>query len=212
MIESIVNMFQLVVMLVCLFVSGVYAVKWNRQSGMLLAMVYGGMALGDLYWQLHLFFYGYTPKVFYVADMCWYTEYLFLFLLLRDLSTKEERAERPGAAWLLPLFPAAMCAVYVGLGDSLATNLIAAALMSLLLFHAARGLIYLRKRPAEAGRRGMYIAVLVFCAAEYCLWTASCFWMGDTLANPYYWFDVLLTISMALFLPAYRRAVTACTT
>ena len=51
--------------------------------------------------------------------------------------------------------------------------------------------------------------MLVFCAAEYGDWTTSCYWMGDTLANPYFWFDLLITISLAALLPATGKAARA---
>lgn len=51
--------------------------------------------------------------------------------------------------------------------------------------------------------------VLTFTALEYALWTASCFWVSDTLTNPYFWFDFLLTLVLLLFLPAVRKAVEA---
>ena len=39
--------------------------------------------------------------------------------------------------------------------------------------------------------------------------TASCCWVSDTLTNPYFWFDFLLTLVLLLFLPAVRKAVEA---
>lgn len=57
--------------------------------------------------------------------------------------------------------------------------------------------------------RRFYGTVLAFTALEYALWTASCFWVSDTLTNPYFWFDFLLTLVLLLFLPAVRKAVTA---
>ena len=51
------------------------------------------------------------------------------------------------------------------------------------------------------------LITLIFCLLEYALWTVSCFWMGDTMANPYFWFDLLITGCMLLFLPALEKAV-----
>ena len=53
--------------------------------------------------------------------------------------------------------------------------------------------------------------MLAFIALEYALWTASCFWVSDTLTNPYFWFDFLLTLVLLLFLPAVRKAVDSVT-
>ena len=46
-------------------------------------------------------------------------------------------------------------------------------------------------------------------ALKYALRTAPRFWARDTLTNPYFWFDFLLTLVLLLFLPAVRKAVEA---
>ena len=37
----------------------------------------------------------------------------------------------------------------------------------------------------------------------------SRFWVSDTLTNPYFWFDFLLSLVLLLLLPALRKAVDA---
>jgi len=49
--------------------------------------------------------------------------------------------------------------------------------------------------------------VVSFAITEYIAWTASCFWMGDTLLNPYFWFDTLLSINFLILPLALRKAV-----
>ena len=49
--------------------------------------------------------------------------------------------------------------------------------------------------------------ILIFCLLEYGLWVASCFWDSDRVANPYYWFDLLLSICFPFFLPATKKAM-----
>ena len=81
-------------------------------------------------------------------------------------------------------------------------------LTMLLAWCAVRGLVWAKK--TENGRlRRFHGTVLAFIALEYALWTASCFWVSDTLTNPYFWFDFLLTLVLLLFLPAVRKAVEA---
>ena len=63
--------------------------------------------------------------------------------------------------------------------------------------------------PLDGLRFRFHGTVLAFIALEYALWTASCFWVSDTLTNPYFWFDFLLTLVLLLFLPAVRKAVEA---
>ena len=84
------------------------------------------------------------------------------------------------------------------------SNLIYASLMGLLMY-AAIG------RMANKGfyRKQFFLTVLIliFCLLEYGLWISSCFWHTETLTNPYYWFDFLLTASFLIFLRAIRKAV-----
>ena len=86
------------------------------------------------------------------------------------------------------------------------SNLIYALILGLLLFSAIRRLVDAHLFRAE---RSLCVTTIIFCLLIYCLWITSCFWKTDTLANPYYWFDFLLTASFPFFLPATRRAVDA---
>ena len=208
MTEIIENSAQLGLLTVWTVLAGAYAIRSAHRDGALLPLFYGSYVLGDIYWLLYLIFYGETPYIFYVSYISWYAGYLFLYLLLLRVSTSEERKENHPVLWLLPLFTAAMGIYYMQWGDY-AGNLISAVLMTLLLWHAVRGLIHIRSNPEAAPRRFLYITVLVFCALEYAAWTASCFFSGDTLANPYFWFDFMMTPCAMLILPAYRKAVEA---
>ena len=78
-------------------------------------------------------------------------------------------------------------------------------LTMMLAWCAMRGLVW-AKRTENGRLRRFYGTVLAFIALEYALWTASCFWVSDTLTNPYFWFDFLLTLVLLLFLPAVRKA------
>ena len=87
-------------------------------------------------------------------------------------------------------------------GGEIGNNLIYGSLMGLLMFSAVRRLM-----DRDAGCRTLCIVILVFCLLEYAMWTVSVFFKGDTLANPYYWFDFLLTVSFPAFLSAAKRTV-----
>lgn len=207
MIEIVENALQLLVAGGCGAVALSRALRTRDNIWEFLALVYGSYLLGDLYWLLYRVFYGQTPQLFYVSDLCWYASYIFLYQLLLQASEGDERRCRPWAAWLGPAFAAGMCLFYMRWGDY-AGNAISGFLMGRLLFHIIRGLLFM-KGMRGAARRPLYIAVLVFCAAEYGDWTTSCYWMGDTLANPYFWFDLLITISLAALLPATGKAARA---
>ena len=97
--------------------------------------------------------------------------------------------------------------LYVTYGDVL-SNVFMCGMTMLLAWCAVRGLVW-AKRSGGARLRRFYGTVLAFAALEYALWTSSCFWVSDTLTNPYFWFDFLLSLVLLLLLPALRKAVDA---
>lgn len=209
MIETIENAVQLALIAVCLTVSCVYVVRKKPPNGRILIMFYASYLLGDLYWLLYLMCYGHTPAIFYVSDLSWYAAYTFLALMLHGLFTEEERKEKCWLVYLPVLFTGGMCVFYMQWGDYFG-NLMSAMLMSILMIYSVRGLIFIRKHPEAENRRMMFLLTLVFCVLEYCVWTVSCY-MDEYEAAYYTYigFDVLLTVSMILFLPAFRKAVKA---
>ena len=101
--------------------------------------------------------------------------------------------------WLIPLFTGGMCIFYMQWGDY-PGNLITAVLMTLLLWYTVRGLRALKAGAVmAAGAAAIYRLTILFCLVEYCLWTISCFWMGYTIRNPYFWLDLLLALLFPLF-------------
>ena len=218
MIETIENAIQLIVTGLCAVSALTYAVRSKERAWVLLGLSAGLLFLGDLYWQLFLVFYDKTPSTFYISDFSWYTSYLFLLLLLIYINVENSQdwqfRLRPGYL-LIPAFTFGMCAFFMTHGDYL-SNIIAALLMTGLIWHSVYGLQMLQKQKPKNQNRGgaqpgnrrmLYIVTLIFCGAEYGMWISSCFWMGDTITNVYFWFDFLLSISFVLFLPALRKAV-----
>lgn len=206
MIEIIENAVQLAVLTICMVLSADYSYRKQNRESAILAMFYGSYVLGDLYWLLYLICYGYTPRVFYVAEMSWYAAYVFLHLFLLRLAPKEERKTVFLPAWLGPVFAAGMCAFFIYKWGDYFGNLMTAALMSLLIFNCIRGLYYTGKHPEEASRRRIYLIALAFCLLEYITWVVSGY---DNLVNLYYCLDFLLTPCIVLLLPAFRKAVDA---
>ena len=130
-----------------------------------------------------------------------------ILALMLTLPDAAERQSRTGLCWLAPVFCLPQFVLYVTYGDLL-LNVLMCGLTMLLAWCAVRGLVWAKK--TENGRlRRFHGTVLAFIALEYALWTASCFWVSDTLTNPYFWFDFLLTLVLLLFLPAVRKAVEA---
>ena len=204
MIESLENALQIVILLFCSGVAVYRTIALKSRFWALLSLVFGSWVLGDLYWQVYLLYFGHVPQLSLVSDLSWDASYIFLFLLLRRIMDPEEPRMKGILPWLGPLFAAVMAVFFMQWGKYTA-NTVTAVLMGNLLYHVLRGLKYMRgrRRPGKA----FYVTVLAFCLLEYCMWTASAFFEGDSLLNPYFWFDFLLSVCFLCFLPAARKAV-----
>lgn len=211
MIESIENLIQLVTTGICTTVSLRKGILLKSRAWIMLALASGVFFLGDLYWELFLVLYGKTPEYSYIPYLSWYASYLFFLLLLYELRDRKGGRHYRKVLWIIPMFTTGMCIFYLQWGDWIG-NVVAAVLMSLMLWYATDALLSLKERKrlypeATQGRTGIYAVVFLFCLAEYGSWTASCFWMGDTWMNPYFWFDTLLSAVFLLFPMVLGKAV-----
>ena len=97
--------------------------------------------------------------------------------------------------------------LYVTYGDLL-LNVLMCGLTMMLAWCAMRGLVWAKK--TENGRLRRYHGTeLAETTQEYAQRTDTSYWVSDTLTNPYFWCDFLLTLVLLLFLPAVRKAVEA---
>ena len=204
MTERIENAVQIAVLLICVSVALFRAVRYRSRGWVHLVFFYGSLALGDIYWFVYLLFFGDTPRISVVSDISWFACYIFLYLLLTRTAPPLENPAKTVLPWAGPVFAAA-AAVFFMLRGEIFLNLVYAGLMGLLMFASLSRLM--RKRSYES-QFFLSLMILVFCIIEYGLWFSSCFFEGDTLANPYYWFDILFTASFVLFIPAVKKAVT----
>lgn len=214
MIEAVDNGIQLMLTGICTAAALVCAVRSKARPWFLLGLFSGVFFLGDLYWMLYLVFYQDTPQHTYISDLSWDASYLFLILLLLYVREIEDSppAWRPQWSslrrlWPAPVFTVGMCAFFMTYGNYV-SNIVAAVLMTGLLVVSLEGLRSLRgESPQKRSLRPVYVVALIFCAAEYGMWICSCFWEGDSLANPYFWFDLLLSLTFLLLFAALRKAV-----
>lgn len=218
MIETTVNALQTLIAGVCAGFSLRNSIRTGSRSWLLLTLFFGSFFFGDLYWQLYLLFYGQTPPYSFAPELNWYSAYLFLILLLANIQGENQaqtgdsvigKAKKKTSPFmmLIPLFTFGMCIFYMNWGSYI-NNLITAVLMTLLLWYAFRGLGLRDSSGKTAGKyRSIYIITLLFSLVEYALWTSSCFWMGDTLRSPYFWFDLLLSFVLILFPAALSKEV-----
>ncbi|MBO4326770.1 MAG: hypothetical protein J5950_05830 [Clostridia bacterium] len=203
MIERIENAIQITVLLICAGISIFKTAKYRSRTWTNAFFFFGSLALGDIYWFVCLIFYGKTPQISVVSDLSWYASYIFLYLILTRTAPPEETGKAGFLPWLGPVFTVSMALFFMTYGEILG-NIICASLMGLLLFSSIR-----RLKDHKRCRKELFLAVMIFifCMIEYGLWLSSCFWSSDTLANPYYWFDFLLTVCFVILVPAIKKAV-----
>lgn len=211
MVEAICNAIQLILTGACTVISLLFAFRSKARVWLLLALFSGVFFLGDLYWYLFLVFYQKTPQYSYVSDLSWDAAYLFLFLLLIQVRNVRIMPYRMmmqrKKMWAIPAFTACMCIFFMQWGDYI-NNIATAVLMTGLMLYSSDGIIAKDIGNENDGRfRLLHIIALVFCFSEYIMWIFSCFWMGDTLINPYFWFDILLSGTFILFPVALRKGV-----
>ena len=206
MIAIIENFVQ---MIACGIGAGIalYCATVSRgREWLMLALFYCELFLGDLFWQFYQIYYQTTPQYSYISEPAWYSAYLFLFLLLMEIREEEQKSTHYRLPWLSLFFTGGMCLFFMQIGDYL-SNIAAMILMTLLLWNAVHGLLFLRNQ-ANGGteKRFLYFSVIAFCLIEYILWTSSMIWEESTIRNPYYWFDLTMSFIMLLFIPALRKA------
>lgn len=207
MIEIIDNALQLFATACCTVLAGIHFQRKKEQSYLLATCFYGTFALGQLYWLIYLFLANYTPKIFYVSDLSWIASFVFLLVLDVNLEGPEERAFKCPAAWISPILGLGLMLFYMQWGDYL-TNFLWCGITAATGWVSIRGLLFAQRQSGKArDRQFFHAAVLFVILTEYALWTSSCFWVGDTLANSYFWFDFALTAGLIILLPAIRKAV-----
>lgn len=207
MIELFDNIFQLLVSLLATVGAGIMFYKNQQQAYLLLTCFFGTFMLGTLYWTLHYLLFSYTPQIFYVSELAWLASHVFLLTLAHTLADPDERKFRHPAVWLAPVFCLPQLILYLSHADIL-LNILISALALTIMWYALRGFIYARQESGKArDRQYFHLTVLAIIVLEHGLWTSSCFWMGDTFANPYFWIDFLLSIVLVLLLPATEKGV-----
>ncbi|MDO4869118.1 MAG: hypothetical protein Q4A65_02325 [Bacillota bacterium] len=203
MIESIDNTIQILTAGIGLAISLVRTVKTEKSEWLLLSLSFSGFFLGDFYYQAFLIFYDDTPQFSDIPYYSWAAAYLFLFMILLRIRNNNRNAQVSRIVWLVPVFVAANFVIYVMHGDII-WSIIDSAFMCGLMWCALSGLL---DPDEQKQRKGFYAAVLAVGIIEHGLWTTSCFWLGDSIINPYFWFDFLLSMVFLVLIPTLRKAV-----
>ena len=180
--ENIVQLLtDLVALLLCLF-----RYISNKRRGWVYAIVFFLCnLLSCYYWTAFLIITGDEPVV---SDLLTYTgwnaAFFVLFLLLLHMKTPEERRYfHPLMLLPIPL-NALQFTLYLPYGPLL-NNIYQVGICTLLAVFSLQGLCWYRKKQYEgAAKPYISLAVLLFAAFEFGMWTSSC--MSGWLADLYY--------------------------
>lgn len=207
MIEIIENILQVTVLAGCSVFVMIKAIYSRKREWMLLFMFYILYMFSTLYYLLFQVYYD-VETTTHTSEFGWYISYMILVLLLQNVRDKGMDFVRYRQLWLIPVFTGGMAVfyIYISEGDYI-SNIVAATLMAILIWNAVKGSLYNKKKNRRYPQKLLYRSVLIFCTVEYFGWTASCFWIEDSLLNLYYWGDILLTLSFVLFIPSVKRLV-----
>ena len=208
LVEVIVNIFQISLLVIAFVVAVRNALDTHKREWSVAALFYAVYFMADIYWVLIVYFYHRNPD-FYISEIGWYSAFLFIDILIIMIRPKEEQAVRSRLLWIVPVFTFLMFVFFAVYDSDIPGNIVTFLLMTFILYRSARGLLYLKDAgPEENSRRRMlYTIIIISGLCEYCMWTISCFWMGDTFRNPYFWIDMTISVLMVLLIPAIGKAV-----
>ena len=199
----------------------------GRREWILLGFFMGEYFLGNLFSALYVVFLEKTPVYSNISDLTWYTSYLFIILLLIYISERKVISMISRLQLLIPVFTVSTGVFFVIRGEKIISNIIFAVIMTVALWLATGGLLLVRQEGRAAkkervdslwedekkedadvsAKRPIYLMCLIVLLLEYGFWVICSFWMGDTLANPYFWDDILFCISLVCMIPAMAKAV-----
>ena len=207
MLEVVSNIIQIIVLCFCIAGAIRYTNALKSRSYMLFGLFAASFLLGDIWWLLDLLLY--RDRAFYslIPYLNWKASALFLILLVFYLQ-QGPFIKRPvrRILWLIPVFCAVMCAYYMQFGAYI-DNIVTALFMTVLIWITIQHLFDIRSGKCNAANKDICLVVLLFCVSEYVMWTGSCFDYGNPLRNLYDIFGFVLTLSIALMIPAMRKAV-----
>ena len=206
MADLLTNLFQLAVLPVLISIGVIRTITLKQREWLLITIYYFSYFLGDLYWQLMLFFYEDIPSYGHISEFSWLSSYLALVLLMNSVGG-EGRYYKSKLLWLVPIFTGASYIYFIQFGDYV-YEFLCDSTMTIVMIFAIRNLLYLRKNKIRTEARWIFRLSMCMVTFEYCEWYSSGIWYeDDTFSNPYYIFEFIIPVFMALFFPVISRVM-----
>lgn len=208
MIEFIDNLLQVLVTLGCCCISSLFFHRSRERAYFVLASFYGCFTFAGLYWTLFYLLFSETPNIFYVSEVGWLSGCILLYVLQNTVSSDDERLYKTKYSWIALFVGIPLMIFYCYYGDIVFSILTSVIMIFISRYSIKCFVFWYRKRKFDR-EMVFHILILVFVFLEYCLWVAGDLWAGDTIKNPYFWFDFLLTVWRIIILYSVKRVVEA---
>lgn len=197
--ELIDNFIQVTVTGIAAFAAVCFSVHYQDRSCLILSFAYACIAMGTLFYVLHLAVTGETPQIFYVSEISWIAAYLF-FLSLQIVRTEGMEVRFRQLPFLCAVLAGSAVVVDRMMGPSfLVTGIFAATLAAgfyLTVFRLQSGC-----KPRETD-----ICLLISFILQISLYISSGYMRDYTRFNLYFAIDLTMTGSwMALLLFHFRE-------
>ena len=199
----------ILILLICVVIDIIRAVKTRKREWMLLFLFHALYLFSSVYYELYIIFFDDEPQVSHICEIGWYVSYLFLTLLLQNIRDKEMDNKKYKVLFIIPVFTFSMAIGFIIYSEGdVFSNVICALLMWVLLRETVKGALFCREKYGKTyNAKWLYRSSFVFCFIEYLTWVISCFFFEESWTNPYYWSDMLLAASFLLFIPSVGKIV-----
>ena len=201
-LENIVMMLAFIITLLgCLF----RYIEIPRRGYLFLCISFLGRLLSDYYWTTYTLVMSANPDISaFIAYFGWNLSYVFLLLAARAMQDeKSRRYFHPVMLLPIPL-NIYQFFLYIQFGGYFNNAWSVFFLTAAAIVCLQSVMRYVKNRKSDAPLPYFHILLLTYIAAEFGMWTSSCFGWPSDLLNPYYYFE-LITFAAAVMLPWAAR-------
>ncbi|MBO7387521.1 MAG: hypothetical protein J6U15_06915, partial [Lachnospiraceae bacterium] len=174
------NTVQVLILSACVGVALYRSIRFGDKTSVILLFFNGSYLMGDLYWQVCLYYFGESPELPVVSDLSWYGSFVFLLLLLRTelaASGVSKRTPKSAVRTALPflafVFTGGMAVFFMQYGQIIA-NILYAFFWGHILYTIYN--IYWNYEKPTIRLKYVCILAFIFCFCEYGAAVSSCFW------------------------------------
>ena len=103
----------ILILLICVVIDIIRAVKTRKREWMLLFLFHALYLFSSVYYELYIIFFDDEPQVSHICEIGWYVSYLFLTLLLQNIRDKEMDNKKYKVLFIIPVFTFSMAIGFI---------------------------------------------------------------------------------------------------